>query len=71
MDTLFHTHSNLMKSYKLVEMLVLGGVHPDFNNVKMVDGLKALLDKCYSVDPRDRPTFSEIREQLASFSPQH
>ena len=59
------------KSYGLVEALVLGGVHPDFKNAKMVDGLKALLDKCYSVDPRNRPTFSEIREQLAGFSPQH
>jgi serine/threonine protein kinase len=59
------------KSYEPVETLVLGGGHPDFKNVKMVDGLKALLEKCYSVDPRIRSTFSEIHEQLASFSPQH
>jgi serine/threonine protein kinase len=62
-------YSNM--SYELAETLVLNGRHPDFKNVKMVDGLKALLDKCYSLEPRNRPTFSEIREQLASFSPQH
>ena len=67
-------YSYLIKNHvsdEVVKTLVLNGSPPKFENVKMVDGLKALLDKCYSLDPRNRPTFSEIREQLASFPPQH
>ena len=66
-------YSDLLKSrcgHEHVKTLVLAGVPPDFKNFKMVVGLKALLDKCYSLDPGNRPTFSEIRKQLANFSPQ-
>lgn len=44
---------------------VVDGKRPSFNDEKIKPGLKIMIEQCWSADPNDRPTFSEIYSKLS------
>lgn len=44
---------------------IISGLKPKFHQNSIKKGLKIMIDKCLSLNPKERPTFSELYKKLS------